>query len=81
VVPITGFEPMRSAKMHIARWRRDRAGDPEITAFVSWLVAEAARSLAVTEAFFQTMRNPRPEQGRTRNGGLRRQQHTRTAMK
>ena len=48
VVPIAGVEPMVSTKKHVARWRRDKAADPEIHAFVSWLVGEAAQTLERT---------------------------------
>lgn len=45
-VPLAGVEPMVSTKHHVARWRRARAGDPDIEAFVDWLAAEAEISLA-----------------------------------
>lgn len=46
VVPLPGLEPMVSTKHHVARWRRARAGDPDIEVFVDWLAAEAEISLA-----------------------------------
>jgi LysR family transcriptional regulator, glycine cleavage system transcriptional activator len=48
IVPIENVEPMLSSKKHVARWRRDRAGDPDIEAFVAWLVTEAKQTLAET---------------------------------
>jgi LysR family transcriptional regulator, glycine cleavage system transcriptional activator len=51
-------EPMKSAKMHVARWRRAKADDPDIKAFVSWLVAEAAQTLADTNAIIRAGDSP-----------------------
>lgn len=49
VIPIDSVEPMQSTKLHVARWRRAKADDPDIKAFVDWLVAEARTTLAETE--------------------------------
>lgn len=46
VVPVAGIEPMASTKRHVARWRGERRDDARIHAFVDWLVAEAADTLA-----------------------------------
>lgn len=54
VVPIAGFEPMVLSKKHVARWRRDRADDPDIKAFVDWIVAEAAVTIAKTNEIVRT---------------------------
>jgi len=45
-VPVAGIEPMVSTKRHVARWRGERKDDARIHAFVDWLVAEAADTLA-----------------------------------
>jgi LysR family transcriptional regulator, glycine cleavage system transcriptional activator len=51
IVPFKLGEPMVSAWRHFARWRRDRQGDPDIEAFVGWLVNESASaSSAVARA-------------------------------
>jgi LysR family glycine cleavage system transcriptional activator len=50
VIPTIGVQPMVSTKKHVARWRRGKAGDPDIQAFVDWLVTEAKRTLADVEA-------------------------------
>jgi LysR family transcriptional regulator, glycine cleavage system transcriptional activator len=50
---IAGVEPMVSSKKHVARWPADKVGDPDIDAFVRWLVTEAARTLAETDALIQ----------------------------
>jgi LysR family glycine cleavage system transcriptional activator len=47
-IPIN-TEPMMSTKKHVARWRKDKAHDPDINAFVSWLVSEAATTLKNTD--------------------------------
>ena len=49
-VPLTGFEPMRSTKKHVARWPAAKAADPDIRAFVEWLANEAEQSLAAVQA-------------------------------
>jgi LysR family transcriptional regulator, glycine cleavage system transcriptional activator len=46
VVPFPGIQPMASTKKHVARWRSAQRDDPQIRAFVDWLVAEAADTLA-----------------------------------
>jgi LysR family glycine cleavage system transcriptional activator len=48
VVPVAGIEPMISAKRHVARWQRAGIGDPDIGAFVKWLAADAAKTIAAT---------------------------------
>jgi len=58
VVPLAGFEPMRSTKKHVARWPSAKAADPDIRAFVEWLVAEAARTIAAVEPFVRGDANP-----------------------
>jgi LysR family glycine cleavage system transcriptional activator len=55
VIPIAGIEPMQSSKMHVARWRKDKANDPDILAFVAWLAVEAAQTLADTHDMLRTM--------------------------
>jgi LysR family glycine cleavage system transcriptional activator len=52
-VPFPAAEPMLSSKRHVARWRRDRQGDPDIEAFVSWLAAEAASSIQEVDRSFE----------------------------
>jgi len=54
IVPIADFKPMLSSKKHVARWRRTKADDPDINAFVTWLVAEAKTTLADTEELIHT---------------------------
>jgi DNA-binding transcriptional LysR family regulator len=54
IVPITNFEPMISKKKHVARWRREQADDPDINLFVTWLIAEAALTLANTSEMIRT---------------------------
>jgi LysR family glycine cleavage system transcriptional activator len=49
VIPVLGVEPMVSAKHHVARWRSAMARDPDIKAFVLWLVSEAAHTLSSTD--------------------------------
>jgi LysR family transcriptional regulator, glycine cleavage system transcriptional activator len=49
VIPVLGLNPMVSTKRHVARWRSAMAHDPDIKAFVSWLVSEAACTLASTD--------------------------------
>jgi LysR family glycine cleavage system transcriptional activator len=56
-IPLTGIEPMVSSKKHVARWRKDRAQDPDIEAFVSWLVKEAAATLADTDKLIRGQTN------------------------
>lgn len=51
VVPLAGLEPMRSTKKHVARWPSAKASDPDIRAFVEWLVAEAAQTLAAVAPY------------------------------
>lgn len=51
VVPLVGVEPMRSTKKHVARWPSAKAADPDIRAFVEWLVAEAMQTLAAVEPY------------------------------
>jgi len=48
VVPVTNLEPMVSVRHHLARWRREKADDPNINAFVEWLVSEARTTLMST---------------------------------
>jgi LysR family transcriptional regulator, glycine cleavage system transcriptional activator len=55
MIPVAGVEPMVSTKRYVARWRRARVGDPDIEAFVAWLVAEASTTIAETE---QLLRAP-----------------------
>jgi LysR family transcriptional regulator, glycine cleavage system transcriptional activator len=45
IMPFPAAEAIVSEKRHFARWRRDRQGDRDIEAFVSWLAAEAAASI------------------------------------
>src|SRR5215831_6098961 len=40
IVPIADVEPMHSTKKHVARWRRSDVDDPDIKAFVAWIVSE-----------------------------------------
>lgn len=54
-LPFAGFTPMLSAKKHVARWRRSREGDPDITAFVGWMVEEARDTLAKTDAMVDAL--------------------------
>lgn len=48
VVPVADLEPMVSVKRHVARWQRASIGDPDIGAFVKWLAADAAKTIAAT---------------------------------
>jgi hypothetical protein len=54
IVPIVDFAPMLSTKKHVARWRRDKIGDPDIDAFVNWLVEEAKKTLTSTAKLIRT---------------------------
>jgi LysR family transcriptional regulator, glycine cleavage system transcriptional activator len=53
VVPLVGVTPMRSTKKHVARWPAAKAADPDIRAFVEWLSAEAALTLAAVEPYLR----------------------------
>ena len=53
VVPIAEFEPMQSLKKHVARWAENKQDDPDVDAFVRWLVTEAAQALAGTESLIR----------------------------
>jgi LysR family glycine cleavage system transcriptional activator len=53
-IPVLGFEPMTSEKKHVARWRRGRADDPDIAAFVGWMVEEAALSMEQTDDWLRS---------------------------
>jgi LysR family glycine cleavage system transcriptional activator len=53
VLPLRGIEPLLSSKRHVARWRRDRADDPDLRAFVSWLTGQASETLQSTEALLR----------------------------
>lgn len=53
VVPIKNFKAMQSTKKHIARWSAEKKDDPDIDAFVRWIVTEAASTLAATEQFIR----------------------------
>lgn len=64
-IPVLGFEPMTSVKKHIARWRRTRAEDPDVKAFVAWLVEEATLSMARTDAWLHAHLRGAPASGRT----------------
>jgi LysR family glycine cleavage system transcriptional activator len=59
-LPVLGFEPMTSIKRHIARWRRSQVGDPDIRAFVEWMVEEAAQTMARTVAWLHAMLSAAP---------------------
>jgi LysR family transcriptional regulator, glycine cleavage system transcriptional activator len=59
-LPVLGFEPMTSVKKHVARWRRNRVDDPDITAFVGWMVEEAALTLARTDAWLHSTLSAAP---------------------
>lgn len=45
-IAVADVDPMISTKKHVARWRRNKADDPDIKSFVEWLVAEARKTLA-----------------------------------
>src|SRR6185295_16710681 len=60
-LPVLGFEPMTSVKRHVARWRRSQAGDPDIRAFVDWMVEQAAQTMARTDAWLHAMLSAPPE--------------------
>ena len=55
IVPAVGVEPLVSVKTHVARWRRDKADDPDINAFVTWMVSEAQATLADTKALLNEL--------------------------
>ena len=59
IVPIAHIEPMTSVKQHVARWRRDRANDPDIKSFVSWLTKEAKSTLTDTARLLQSSKRVR----------------------
>jgi LysR family transcriptional regulator, glycine cleavage system transcriptional activator len=69
VVPVAGIEPMTSAKKHVARWPSQKADDPDIDAFVGWLVVEAARTLAETEALVRAPASAERADAGTTSGG------------
>jgi LysR family glycine cleavage system transcriptional activator len=60
---LVGIEPMVSTKQHVARWRKDKADDPDINAFVVWVVAEAATTLKSTNELIRS-------RSRTENTGI-----------
>jgi LysR family glycine cleavage system transcriptional activator len=69
MIPVRGIEPMRSSKKHVARWRRGNADDVDIKAFVAWLVAEAERTLASTDALLDsTARTPKADPATAQGG-------------
>lgn len=49
VLPMAAITPMRSSKKHVARWRRDNGDNPDVKAFVAWLLRESKLTLAETE--------------------------------
>jgi LysR family glycine cleavage system transcriptional activator len=64
---IADFEPMTSVKKHIARWPAQKADDPDVRAFVQWLVAESSQCLAHTDALIKASANAaRPARRRAR---------------
>ena len=65
-IPVAGVEPMMSTKKHVARWRRSKASDPDIKAFVDWLAAEASKTVASAEKLIQL--EPRGVHGYDRTG-------------
>jgi LysR family transcriptional regulator, glycine cleavage system transcriptional activator len=50
IVPVTALEPMTSSKKHVARWRRAKADDPDVNAFVHWLANESQMTADETDA-------------------------------
>lgn len=63
MVPLTGIEPMRSTKKHVARWPSAKSADPDIRVFVEWLQAEAAQTLAAVEPYVRGHHHPRGATG------------------
>ncbi|MBC7958064.1 MAG: LysR family transcriptional regulator [Cytophagales bacterium] len=53
VVAVEDFEPMPSTKRHVARWPSRNIGDPGVAAFVDWLEAEAAKTVARSDALIR----------------------------
>jgi LysR family glycine cleavage system transcriptional activator len=49
VIPVAKFEPIASARKHIVRWRRAAGDDPDVQAFVAWLVAQAESTVRDTQ--------------------------------
>jgi len=60
-IPVLGFTPMTSEKKHVARWRRSQANDPDVKAFVGWMIEEAALSMARTDAWLHTQLHDAPK--------------------
>jgi hypothetical protein len=46
---------MLSSKLHVARWRKARANDPDIHAFVAWLTAEAEQTRVDTKKLLRSL--------------------------
>ena len=61
---VRDFTPMASVKRHVARWPSAKTDDPDIRAFVGWLVAEAGQTLAATEQLLAEQALPRATQRR-----------------
>lgn len=67
VVPLSGIETMHSTKKHVARWPSSKAADPDIRAFVDWLAAEAAQTLAAVERHLNSERSTPGSSNESRN--------------
>jgi LysR family glycine cleavage system transcriptional activator len=48
-IPIANLETIASTKKHVVRWRRAANDDPDVQAFVAWLVAEANATVRDTD--------------------------------
>ncbi len=49
-MPLPDVAPMSSSRRQVARWRREKVGDPDVIAFVTWLTAEVERTVSATRA-------------------------------
>lgn len=48
VLPVAGVQPADCGKRHVARWPAAKSGDADVRAFVDWLVAQSAETVAAT---------------------------------
>jgi LysR family glycine cleavage system transcriptional activator len=49
VIPVGKFDPIASKRKHVVRWRRAASDDPDVQAFVAWLVTQAEATVRDTE--------------------------------
>lgn len=50
---VAAVEPVDCGKRHVARWPAAKVGDADVRAFVDWLVAQSADTVAATQRLIQ----------------------------